>query len=232
MALLFIRTILLYFLTLLAMKAMGKRQLGQLQPFELVVVLIISEMASLAMQSNTTPIAYSVVPIITITLLQILLALLNLKSQKLRDLLCGKPAILVERGRFNEAEMARLRLNLNDVQELCRAQGYFDLSAVEYAIMETNGSLSVLPRTEKRLLQVDDMLTNIPREQLPHLIILDGRVNQKALTMLGKDEKWLQEQLAAKQYHSANELFLAGVDDQGAFFAQKKQPPQRPGKGA
>ena len=229
MALLCIRTMLLYFLTLIALKAMGKRQLGQLQPFELVVVLVISEMASLAMQSNTTPIAYSIVPIVTLTLLQILLALLNLKSEKLRDLICGKPAMLIERGRLRERELARLRLNLNDMQELCRAQGYFDLSAIEYAIMETNGSLSILPRTEKRPLQVSDILADAPQEQLSQLIILDGHVNQHALHALGRNQAWLNAQLKQYGCNSPAQLFLAGLDDSGNFFAQKKQPPRTGG---
>ena len=110
MALLFIRTIVLYLLILLAMKLMGKREIGQLQPFELVVLLIISEMASLCMQSSTTPLIYSITPIVTISVLQILFSLANLKSEKLRRILCGKPETLIEKGRFREDTMARLRL--------------------------------------------------------------------------------------------------------------------------
>ena len=227
MALLFIRTVLLYLLTLLAMKAMGKRQLGQLQPFELVVILIISEMASLAMQSNTKPLVYSMTPIVTITALQILLSLINLKSEKMRALLCGRPALLMEKGRLNEDVLLKLRLNLNDLQEMCRAKGYFDLSGIDYAIMETNGSLSVLPKTEKRPLQVSDMLPDPPQEQLSYLLVLDGHVNQRSLHALGFDETWLEKQLASMKMPKIADVFVAGVDEQGSFFAQEKQKPDK-----
>ena len=195
MALLLIRAILLYFLTLLAMKAMGKRQLGQLQPFELVVVLIISEMASLAMQSNTVSLVNSVAPIITITLLQILLSFANLKSEKLRLLFCGRPAILIRHGHLSEQEMAHQRINLDDLQELCRNQGYFDLSGIDMAIMETNGQLSILPRTDKRPLEVGDMLDKIPLESMSELVVQDGHMDKRALKFLGLDEQWLLMEL-------------------------------------
>ena len=190
MAILFLRCLLLYGLVLAAMKLMGKRQLGQLQPFELVAILIISEMASLSIQSNSVPLLYSVIPIVTITLLQIMVSLANLKSQRLRDLICGRPDALIAGGKLQEQTLRRLRLNLNDVEEMCRAQGYFDLTAVEWAIMETNGQLSVLPRTENRPLEVGDLLTEPPREDLPRLLILDGRINDKELAQAGKDRQW------------------------------------------
>ena len=116
MAILFIRCLLLYALVLAAMKLMGKRQLGQLQPFELVAILIISEMASLSIQSNSVPLLYSVIPIVTITLLQIMVSLANLKSQRLRDLICGRPDALIAGGKLQEQTLRRLRLNLNDVE--------------------------------------------------------------------------------------------------------------------
>lgn len=223
MTLLFIRTFLLYFLVLLALKLMGKRQLGQLQPAELVVVLVISEMASLAMQSNTTPLAYSLIPIAVITLLQLLVSLANLKSEGLRLLICGRPTVLVARGRFCAQEMARLRLNLSDLQELCRNQGYFDLSAIDYAIMETNGRLSILPRTKKRPLQVEDMLADPPDEQLSRLLVKDGRVNRRELRDSGYDESWLSRQLQQRGIDRPALAFVAGLDERGRFFAQKKE---------
>lgn len=222
MTILVIRSIILYFLVLLAMKLMGKRQLGQLQPFELVVILIISEMASLAMQSNTIPLLYSVIPIVVLTLLSLLLSLINLKSETLREWLCGRPEALIERGRFNVDTMRRLRLNITDIEELCRAKGYFDLSGVEWAIMETNGQLSVLPRTEKRPLQVGDVLAEPPTEGLARLLILDGAVNKKALRECGLDPSWLAKQLSLRKIKSAREVFVAGVDEEGQFFAQRR----------
>ena len=223
MALIFIRTILLYFLTLIAMKAMGKRQLGQLQPFEVVIVLIVSDMATLAMQSNTVSLLNSVVPILIITLLQILLSLLTMKSEKLRVLICGRPVSLITNGKLNEKNMTRLRIHINDLQEMCRSQGYFDISGIRNAVMETNGTFSVQPRQDKRPLQVGDMLSDPPPERWPQLVILDGIVNEGGLKALGRDRNWLDKQLKQARINSPAELFVAGCDEEGAFFWQKKE---------
>ena len=222
MAILFIRCLVLYGLVLAAMKLMGKRQLGQLQPFELVAILIISEMASLSMQSNATPLLYSVIPIITISLLQVLVSLADLKSQRLRDFICGRPDALIANGRLQEQTLRRLRLNLNDLEEMCRAKGYFDLSAVEWAIMETNGQLSVSPRTDKRPLTVGDVMDEPPREEPARLLVLDGQVNEKELRAAGHDRSWLDERLAEKGL-IAKQALVAGTDEEGRFFVQKKE---------
>lgn len=223
MALLFIRTLLLYLLTLLAMKIMGKRQLGQLQPFELVIVLIVSDMATLAMQSNSVPFLHSLLPIAIICLLEFLFSLLNLKSERIRNLLCGKPVILMAEGKLIENNMRRLRINLNDIQELCRSQGYFDLSAVDTAIMETNGQLSVMPKTNQRPLQVGDILTAVPKEHPGELLVLDGKINQNCLTHLEKDEAWLRSLLQKKGAAPPESLFLAGLDETGSLYWQEKE---------
>ncbi|MDO4581892.1 MAG: DUF421 domain-containing protein [Bacillota bacterium] len=227
MVLLLIRTVLLFFLTLLAMSAMGKRQLGQLQPFEFVALLIISEMASLAMQSNTVTLANSVIPIATIASLQVILSVVNLKSEKMRALLCSTPELLIRNGRLSERAMARLRLNINDVQELCRAQGYFDLTAIENAIMETNGQLSIMPKTAARPLQLGDVCDDLPEERMGQLLILDGHVNQRALRAAGLDEQWLKQTLQKLNAGEARNIFVAGLDELGEFFYQRKERRRR-----
>ena len=222
MTILFIRCLVLYVLVLAAMKLMGKRQLGQLQPFELAAILIISEMASLSIQSNSVPLLYSVIPIVTIVLLQLTVSLVNLKSQRLRELICGKPDTLIAGGKLQEKTLTKLRLNLNDLEEMCRAQGYFDLTGVEWAIMETNGQLSILPRTDKRPLQVGDVLEQPPREELARLLILDGQINERELKLAGRDRDWLRQRLAERQLRP-EQVLVAGVDEQGRFFAQEKE---------
>ena len=223
MALIFIRTILLYFLTLLAMKAMGKRQLGQLQPFEVVIVLIVSDMATLAMQSNTVSLLNSLVPILIITLLQIFLSLLTMKSERFRVLICGRPVTLIENGKLDEKNMAKLRIHINDLQEMCRSQGYFDISGISTAVMETNGSFSVQPRQDKRPLQLGDMLPDPPPETMAQLVILDGLVSERGLKALGRDRVWLDKQLKQARINKAEDLFVAGCDESGSFFWQKKE---------
>lgn len=222
MAILLIRTILLYFLILLAMKAMGKRQIGQLQPFELVVVIIISDMASLAMQSPTATLANSIIPIAVITIMQITLSLVNLKSEKSRSLLCGEPIFLIKDGKLQEQNMARLRLNINDLEELTRSQGYFDINTIKNAVMETNGQLSIMPQTANRPLELGDVDDDPDDEKMGILLILDGHINQKALRISGYNEKWLTDKLKAVKAGSPAKVFVAGLDEKGQFFWQKK----------
>jgi len=223
MSILLIRTVILYFLTLAAIKVMGKRQLGELQPFELVVILIISDMASLGMQSNTTPLVNSIIPIVAICLLQVSLSLLNLKSEKARSIICGKPAIIIKNGVIDQQEMRKQRINLNDLTEQCRAQGYFDISTVDTAILETNGQLSIAPKTCSRPLQVKDINKKLPEELLSELIILDGHVNNNALRNFGYDEGWLEMQLQNNNIKNPTEIFIAGIGENGEFFYQLKQ---------
>jgi len=222
MLILLVRAALLYLLVFIAMKAMGKRELGQLQPFELVVILIISDMASIGMQSNTVTLASSIIPIATVTILQIGLSILNLKSEKSRALLCGRPVLLIRNGQLQEKAMAKLRLNINDIQEMIRAQGYFDISGIENAIIETNGQLSIMPKTAKRPLQLGDIESDPPQEQMGALLILDGHVNQRALKSLGYNESWLTARLEPDGIKKFGDVFVAGVDESGQFFSQKK----------
>ena len=222
MAILLIRSVVLYFILLIAMKLMGKRQLGQLQPFELVVILVISEMASMAMQSPSATLFSSLIPIATITVLQILISILNLKSEKIRALVCGRPVFLIRKGVLQEKSMAKLHLNLNDIEEMSRAQGYFDLSGIENALMETNGQLSIMPKTSKRPLQVGDIDDDPTKEQMGVLLILDGHVNQAGLKAYGYNENWLMQQLEPQGINHPQEVFAAGLDENGQFFWQKK----------
>lgn len=222
MLLLVIRTALLYVVTMLSMRAMGKRQIGQLQPFELVVILIISEMATMGVQSNGTPLVNSLLPIITITVLQIAIALINLKSEGFRLLVCGRPSFVIKNGEILEEQMRRLRLNTNDLLEQLRSKGYFDVADVEFALMETNGQLSVLPRADKRAVQPGDLDLNVRHEIPAVTLIIDGRIHQKHLQEQGLDEAWLAKKLAAYSIESPAEVFFMSVDAQGHIFCQLK----------
>ncbi|MGI5891632.1 MAG: DUF421 domain-containing protein [Bacillota bacterium] len=227
MLLLIIRTIILYFLILLMMKIMGKRQIGQLQPFELAVILIFSEMASSSMQSTASPILYSIIPIATITVVQVIMAIVNLKSEKFRDLICGRPSIIISKGRIVQSEMKRLRMNINDLQEQLRSKGYFDITDVEYAVMETNGQLSVMPKTPKRTIQVEDLAMELEQEEPSTIVILDGHVNNEALNSIGKNSIWLEKELNKRSIKNAEDVFVASIDDEGIFSYQLKDEEKR-----
>jgi len=222
MILLIIKTTILYFVVVIAMKAMGKRQIGQLQPFELVVLLIISEMAAISMQNTGVPITSSIVPIITIVILQVFLALLNLKSEKARVIICGKPTILIENGKIREDELRRTRINLNDLLEQMRAKDCFNIADVEFAILETNGHLSILLKSQKRPVQPEDLNLETKYEGLPTNIIIDGQVNHANLERTNLDENWLKQELSKRGIYSIKEVLFASLDTSGNLFVQRK----------
>jgi len=222
MLLLIIRTAILYLTVVLAMKAMGKRQVGQLQPFELVVVITISAMAAIAMEDIGVPLINSIVPIITVMVLQVALSLINLKSEKARGVICGKPSIVVENGKIVEEELRRLRYNVNDLLEQMRAKNYFNIADVEYAILETNGQLSVIPKSQKRTVQPEDLQIQTKYEGLPTTLIIDGRVNYDNLKKINLDENWLKTELSKFGINDIKKVFFASLDTLGNLFFQVK----------
>lgn len=220
MLILIIRTALLYLAVVLAMKVMGKRQVGQLQPFELVVILTISAMAAIAMQDVGVPLINSIIPIITIMLLQVSLSLINLKSEKARGYICGKPSIVVENGRIVEEELVRLRVNVNDLLEQMRAKNFFNVADVEYAILETNGQLSILPKSQRRPMTPSDLQLQTKYEGLPTTLIIDGNINYGNLKKINLDEKWLENELKKYGIKNIKEVFFASLDTFGNLFFQ------------
>lgn len=222
MLLLVIRTAVLYVVTMLSMRIMGKRQIGQLQPFELVVILIISEMATIGVQDNDQPLLHSLLPIAGITVLQITIALLNMKSRAFRQLVCGKPTFVIKGGEILEEEMRRLRLNINDLLEQLRYKGFFDVAEVEYALMETNGQLSVMARADKRPVQPADLDLYVRNERPAITLIADGEVETAHLEAAGVDEKWLKKKLTAHNIGAVSEVFFMSVDVDGHIFCQLK----------
>lgn len=227
MLLLIIRTAILYLAVVLAMKAMGKRQVGQLQPFELVVVITISAMAAIAMEDVGVPLVNSIIPIITVMVLQVILSLINLKSEKARGIICGKPSIVVENGKIVEEELRRLRINVNDLLEQMRSKNYFNIADVEYAIFETNGQLSVIPKSQKRAVQPEDLQIETKYEGLPTTLIIDGKVNYNNLKKINLDENWLKTELSKFGINDIREVFFASLDTLGNLFFQTKKAPSR-----
>lgn len=222
MLLLVIRTAVLYVVTMVSMRVMGKRQIGQLQPFELVVILIISEMATIGVQDNDQPLLHSLLPIVTITVLQISIALVNMKSRAFRQMVCGRPTYVIKGGEILEEEMRRLRLNINDLLEQLRYKGFFDVADVEYALMETNGQLSVMARADKRPVQPADLDLYVAHESPALTLIADGEVERAHLAEAGLDEEWLMKKLAAHSIGGVEEVFFMSVDNEKRVFCQRK----------
>lgn len=217
-----IRTIILYLLVLITMRIMGKRQVGQLEPFELAITIMISELASLPMQDNKIPLIHGVIPIITLLLMEVIIAVLQLKSEKSRLLLTGKPSILIRDGKIDIKELRTQQFNLNDLFEELRLQGYFNLSDIQVAILETSGQLSIIPKTDNTPATKKDMNVKSTQENLPITLILDGNINEANLKVAGKNRSWLISQLNKNNINAPEKVFIAMLDTKGTFVYQLK----------
>ena len=222
MLILFLITIIIYIMVVAALRFMGKRQLGQLQPSELVITMMISELASIPLENTGTPLISGIIPILTLIIAEATFSFLTLKSKKIRKLIAGSPTILIEKGRVLEKEMERLRLNIDDLMEELRTNGYSNILDVEYAIIETNGTLSIIPKSNKRPVTPDDINLGTDYEGLPFLLVSDGEINKMALKSAHVDTKWLREKLKEFDINSVKDVFIASLDTSGNLFVQKK----------
>lgn len=218
-----IRTIVLYILVITSMRLMGKKQIGELEPFELAIAIMISELASLPMQDTRIPIMHGIIPIITLLSLQTLVSILELKSEKLRIFFSGKPSVVINEGKLNIKELEKERFNLNDLMEELRLQGYYNLEDIQYAILETSGQLSIIPKTELSPATKADLNLKPQQDILPVTLILDGRINCSNLKIINKDKHWLKQQLKKNNISSCEEVFIAMLDSKGKFYYQPKQ---------
>lgn len=217
------RTIILYLIVIFTMRIMGKRQIGQLQPFELVIAIMISELASLPMQDTRIPLIHGIIPIITLLVLQVLISVLQLKSETARGIFCGKPSILIKEGQIDINQLRNNRFNINDLLEEIRLQGYYNIEDIEYAILETSGQLSLIPKTELEPATRQDLNIKSTQDKLPVTLILDGKINHKNLKIINKNSSWLHSQLKKNNIPSEDKVFLASIDSKGKFFYQLKQ---------
>ncbi len=217
-----IRTVILYILVVLALRLMGKRQIGQLQPSELVVAMMLSELATIPVENVEIPLLAGVIPIVTLIIAETTFSFITLKSRKMRKILSGAPTILIAKGVILEKEMERLRFNVDDLMEELRSNGYVNLSDIEYAIIESNGNLSILPKSNKRPVTPEDLNMSPAYEGLPYLLISDGVINRKELEDCGVTVEWLLEHLKEYDIFDTSDVFVATVDSAGKFFVQKK----------
>lgn len=218
-----IRTSILYFAVVFCIRIMGKGQIGELQPFELVVTIMISALAALPMQDIRIPLIHGIIPIITLLIIQMIISELELKSETARKFFSGKPSILIKKGTINIAELRRQRFNINDLLEELRLQGYFDLSEVYYAVLESNGQLSIIPRSNLKPATKKEVNVQCIQSEFPIALILDGKINNKNLRVAEKDEAWLANQLRKNNISSPNKLFFAMLDTQHKFVYQYKE---------
>ncbi len=223
MAVSFLRTALLYTLIIITIRLMGKRQLGQLEPSELVVTILISELAAVPMQDPEVPLLYGVIPMIVLLAMEVLVSALTMKSIRLRTLLCGKPNILIGDGKIQQDALMKSRINVDELIEELRLRGIMDLNEVQYAILETNGQMSVIQRSFAMPVTKKDY--GLPPEQrtLPISIVSDGRLMRENLSLAGRDERWLADTLAAHGIESIREVFWLSVEQDGTVVLIRRE---------
>ncbi len=218
----FVRAVILYLLIIAGVRLMGKRQVGELEPSELVLSLIIADLAAVPMQDFGIPLLAGVIPILTLLALTMLLSVLTMKSLGFRALLCGRPSVVIRRGEIDQGEMRRNRLTVDELLEELRSQGYASPAGVAYAILETNGQLSVLPWERESPPRQGQLGLEVRERGLPLVLISDGRLLSQNLAASGYGENWLKEQLR-RQGFQAEEIFLMTVDEAGGIYLAPKQ---------
>lgn len=217
------RTVVLYLIIIVGFRLLGKHQVSELEPAELVLALIIADIASVPMQDFGIPLLTGIVPIITLLCLSMILSVLTMKSLKLRALLAGTPSILIRDGKLDQKEMRRNRMTLDEVMEELRLQGYTNLAGVKYAILETNGQLSILPYAAEKPPAAKALNVAVDDTDLPWVLINDGRLLSQNLKQRGLNESWLRERLEEQGVSSVREVFLLTVDGQNQTYFIRKE---------
>ena len=207
MFVLIIRTLILYILVIVSMRIMGKRQIGELQPSELVVAIMISDLAAVPMQTIDIPLLTGIVPVLTLLVAEIIMSFVSLKSRKARKYITGEPSIIINKGHINEKELEKARFTINDLMEELRLSGYPDVSKVDMAILETNGEISIIDSSK-------DNMT-----EFPYILVSDGEINKAELFRSGKTEEWLRKKLNG----DIKNIFLASLNSDGELLVQKKE---------
>lgn len=217
----FFRSIVLYIIVLIVMRLMGKREIGQLQPFELAISIMIADLASTPMADAGIPITNGIIPILALLVMHLVISVLNIKSIKARQILCGKPSILIYRGKIDEKKLKKERFTVNELEERLRGNNIVNIGDVEYAILETSGQITVIQKPNKRNTIPEDFGIEPEYEGIAYDLVLDGKVMYENLKILNKDYEWLKKQVA-KFGILPEEALIVTIDGKGNFFCQEK----------
>ena len=223
MAVIAIRTVIIYAVLIIAMRVMGRRQLGELQPIELVVTLLISDLASVPMQDSSIPLMSGMIPIFVLVAAEILLSAWMLKSNTFASLVSGTPLVVVHKGKIDQGVLRKLRMSVEDLSECLRKQNIFDLRDVQTAIAETNGTVTVYPTAAKRPLALEDLGGAVPPDHgMPLVVVADGKLCNWAMTACGITEKWIDATLAHERCPREQVLLLTVNHTKDYYLIQKE----------
>ena len=222
MLVILIRTLVLYILVLIVMRFMGKREIGQLQPFELAISIMIADLATIPMADIGIPISNGIIPILGLLLMHLLISVLNMKSMKAREIICGRPTILIYRGKIDEKALKKERFTINELEERLRGNNVNNLGDVEYAILETSGQVTVILKPEKRNTIPEDFGIVPEYEGIPYDLVVDGKIMNDNLKIIGKNYNWLKNQIEKFGIRPEDALVVT-LDGKGQIFCQRKE---------
>lgn len=212
MSIILIRTVLLYLIAFFVIRIMGKSELSKMSPFQLIIIFMIAELASIPIESPDTSIITGITAIFTLMFLQVLISFISLKNEKFKNFFSGKPSVLINKGQINYKELNKLRITINDLMEQLRIGSASSISEVEYAIMETNGELSIIQKAENKPLTAKDMNIEKSPEIMPVVFISDGILYKNNVIEAGWTEKQLNSELNDLGIHHYTKVFLAFCD--------------------
>ena len=215
----FFRAIFLYIVVLIVMRLMGKREIGQLQPFELAISIMIADLAATPMTETGIPITNGIMPILGLLVMHLIISMINIKSTKAREIICGRPALLIFRGKIDQKVLKKERFTVNELEERLRENNIFNIGDVEYAILETSGQVTVIPKPNKRPTTPEDFNIEPKYEGIPYDLVVEGKVMYKNLEKLGKNYKWLQKQ-TEKFGIKPEEALIVTIDGDNNFYCQ------------
>lgn len=218
----FVRSIILYTVVLIIMRIMGKREIGQLQPFELAIAIMIADLASIPMTDIGIPISNGIIPILGLLVMHLIISILNLKSRRVRELICGKPSILIYQGKIDEQKLKKERFTVSELQEKLRSSNVMDLGDVEYAILETSGDITVIQKPNKRATTPEDFGIMPDYEGISYNLVLDGKIIYENLKAINKDYEWLKRQVN-KFGFAPEDALVVSINGKGNIFCQRKE---------
>ncbi len=222
MLIIFLRALILYFMVIFSVRLMGKRQIGELQPSELVITILVSNIATLPIEDINIPLATGLIPMISLVCFDVIMSIVTLKFKRIRRVVSGKPRIVVFNGEIDQKALKQLRYSVDDMMEGLREQGVFDIKEVQYAVVETTGRINILQKKDYQPLTLDIVENkNAASQNPPQVIIEDGVVSKKALDMLGLNEKWLNNILNKNTVKLRDVFFLSSDEDKNYTLIKK-----------
>lgn len=227
MLIVFLRVLIIYVTVLIFLRLMGKRQIGEMQPYEVVITLIIADLATLPMSDSNIPLLHGILPLAILVLLHYIITLLVRKNAKIRRIISGQPVVVISPNGLEYQALKSLNITIDDIIEMLRQNGYFTFEQILYAIIETNGKISVIPKSKFAPATAQDVNVTNPEAKIPSIVISDGKMMKSQMAELKLNAENLSEILNYLQINSIKEVIILSLDNTGKLYYQTKGKPAK-----